>query len=298
MFLNENIQNNIVLYASSFDLSIYKLLNSFPEYRVGRIHSVFKGVINFLFEDDRLFSIASEELCNGPYTIRVHNRGNISFKAIGLKVGDKVYLIKDEIRIEDKVLIRLEKGELWTPMAFDISKDNFANFIKNLSIYNDYLQHHGADGGAKYFYLSKFFKKGISLKPSIVERELGKRIDFFLEGLALNRNDLEKGVISLIGLGNGLTPSGDDFITGFNVFLNHMKIEDKGFLLKEIKNILYSNRLSTTDVSRSMLYGSLEGLAAESILDFIFALLYKGKDDFEKMIKRLFAVGSSSGTDI
>lgn len=292
------IDSSIKLHAVSFDYGMKKLLEEFPDNTLGYVHSIFSKALNFSGKTGRLYSIVLSDVCNGPCTIRVDNKQLTNLKDSGISIGERVRFDKDKIEIGIKLTIDLTGARLWIPQALRITGEAFGSFKENLEIYDQCLLLKGADGGAKYFYMNRFMKPSCQVKASPVEAELSKRIGLFLDSIMLKENNLQQRVNSLIGFGNGLTPSGDDFLSGLNVFLYHFKTEDEGCLLKKIENILCSQELSTTDVSRSMLYASLEGMAAESALDFMEALLYKDKATFAKAANKLFAVGSSSGTDI
>lgn len=112
---------------------------------------------------------------------------------------------------------------------------------------------------------------GISLKFA----NLSDSIDF------VDKRIKEKGLYSLLGLGLGLTPSGDDFLAGF--------------ILGEIitnKKILDINKLDfkrTNKISAFLLKQALEGNFSEDIIEFLTL------DTLA--IKKVLNLGASSGSD-
>ena len=110
---------------------------------------------------------------------------------------------------------------------------------------------------------------------------------------------LAKGII---GYGQGLTPSIDDFICGLmvsKIYLSH-------YFNINIDNSLRFNSLiikdidkRTTRVSEEMLKFSAKGYVNEDIRNLIISLISKSNTwDFERNLKKVADFGFSSGTDI
>lgn len=110
---------------------------------------------------------------------------------------------------------------------------------------------------------------------------------------SINQNNVLTGLQNLIGLGQGLTPSGDDFITGAllaqSCFNGSIKIERES-----IKQHL--NR--TTYAGRTLLYQALEGSFPYYLLTFIKEI---SKDqtsrEYINTLKKACNHGSTSGRD-
>lgn len=115
-----------------------------------------------------------------------------------------------------------------------------------------------------------------------------------------NDNDFENNICSLIGLGPGLTPSGDDFITGlllaFSFCSFQENIRNKTEQKKQkICKVVSDNLDRTNDISREYLICAMENRFGE-----LYHVLQKGfyhrevqKDIFYKIIH----TGHSSGID-
>lgn len=130
-----------------------------------------------------------------------------------------------------------------------------------------------------------------------MERELANRIGRFLKDISQD-NLQESSVASLIGLGIGLTPSGDDFLVGFIAVLNIIDIAYSNYLKEKISRLIRLDKLSTTDISKHILENALEGKFSQGILNFIYSLLEEDKERLEKSIKNILNIGSSSGMDL
>jgi len=107
-----------------------------------------------------------------------------------------------------------------------------------------------------------------------------------------------ESLAQVIGLGPGLTPSGDDFLSGLLSLLWYLEEEEDISIYK--RNLLQEmipRAHETTPVSRAFLEAAMKGEFTESILD-----LYKvmGSKDIEKskeILRNISRLGHSSGTD-
>lgn len=115
---------------------------------------------------------------------------------------------------------------------------------------------------------------------------------------ALPQKDLAKIIelaSSLLGLGNGLTPEGDDFITGlfFALYYNQPKnIPNwKKEFFETISKTAYQK---TTQISANLIECAQNGLADERLADAYQAIKYN-LGDFNKTIHDLLNWGNTSG---
>jgi hypothetical protein len=113
---------------------------------------------------------------------------------------------------------------------------------------------------------------------------------------ALARHDraaAAKSAHDLIGLGPGVTPSGDDLLVGLEAALHALADPRAGFLAAALTDI--DER--TTVVAATLLRRAAQGEFAERIHRLLAALL--GPDDraIPGAIERAVAWGATSGTD-
>ncbi|CAK7032216.1 DUF2877 domain-containing protein [Tissierella carlieri] len=263
---------------------------------VGKIHSIYSRTINFLDNKDNMYTIGSKSIDNSPFTLRIDNR-NISFEDLDLEEGNRLFKMDNSLIIEDKVRINLGFNcILWNPNVEkrrDLNKDLI---MKNIGYFNDFILEKGSNGGCRHFYLENYLKVK-ACNPGLIEKELSRRIEVFLD--ALNDGNIDEVKInSLIGFGIGLTPSGDDFLTGFLSTLNIISTDYSNKIKRKLINLIHIDKISTTDVSKQMLSITLRGESREYILSFINAFLDGDKEQFLLFLERLLNIGSSSGTDL
>lgn len=115
----------------------------------------------------------------------------------------------------------------------------------------------------------------------------------FMEGKRYLESDYEKGFENLIGLGIGLTPSADDFLSGMTAFFGLINYASQ--FIKSLKQYLLKNGKSRTSfVSYNLISDVCNGHIGDDLYELIFSLAY-GKSDIEIKVNRMLEYGSSSG---
>jgi len=99
-----------------------------------------------------------------------------------------------------------------------------------------------------------------------------------------------------IGRGQGLTPSGDDFLVGI-MAVEHLLGRAGSGVSQAIRKISRELPGLTTQVSANYYYNASEGFFSTVILDMLAALLNEPEFDFEECAEALLNVGSRSGID-
>jgi hypothetical protein len=141
--------------------------------------------------------------------------------------------------------------------------------------------------------------EGISLS---MKRDLWAKIDSFLEVMTVQtENHLRDIVRSIIGLGPGLTPSGDDFLAGFTSIgaarrLQGGEIDSRGKNLARI--LLEEAEGRTTSISEAMFEDASRGEMSEPALLFVSSLLReKDPRKSEAYALEIASIGAFSGED-
>ena len=112
--------------------------------------------------------------------------------------------------------------------------------------------------------------------------------------LKLGENPAE--ALNLIGLGQGLTPAGDDMLVGFLAMVNHAQ-EDSGFT-RELHKIIRDSLHKTADISSQALVNALNGDYHEYIQNCIRDLCEGGQEEVYISAASLMSIGATSGSDI
>jgi hypothetical protein len=152
---------------------------------------------------------------------------------------------------------------------------------------------------------SKEIKSSLRAKSEFVfllRKTLWERIDCLLYAISQYLlSDILRATRDIVGLGPGLTPSGDDFVAGLisgGVTLSNMR-QDMGQFVSEIARIVTKESIGrTTDLSISMIEDASNGEIAEPAVNFVQAVLLTEKlDQIKHFAKQLSSMGATSGED-
>ena len=102
----------------------------------------------------------------------------------------------------------------------------------------------------------------------------------------------------MVGFGLGLTPSGDDFLTGFYATLRVLGGPAAQGWAEAVGRAVRPCLNSTTQVGRWMLSCALEGRWRTSLQQVLLACADHTSQDLEQAVRELLAVGASSGFDM
>jgi hypothetical protein len=101
---------------------------------------------------------------------------------------------------------------------------------------------------------------------------------------------------SLIGLGQGLTPAGDDMLLGFLAIVNHTST-NRSFL-RELRDAVSSVLEKTVDISAQALANALDWDYHEYVQNCILAVCEGEKEEVYIATASLVGIGATSGSDI
>jgi hypothetical protein len=141
---------------------------------------------------------------------------------------------------------------------------------------------------------------GALLRPGLPQDDLGipevagpivARLIIALE--AGDRSGAADQAARLIGLGPGLTPSGDDVLVGIEGALHALAQPSAGFLALAIGDV----EERTTDLAATLLRHAAAGEFAERLHTLLAALLGSDDESIPAAIGRAVAWGATSGTD-
>lgn len=105
-------------------------------------------------------------------------------------------------------------------------------------------------------------------------------------------------VSSLIGLGFGLTPSGDDLLCGALYAAHYFSPALGGEIALRLANAVHSSLSHTNLISRQYLVCAAAGERFDAVADLAEALCGSGGETVRATALRLLSVGSSSGADL
>ena len=261
----------------------------------GRVHSIFAKVVNVCDKDEELFSLAAADLDNAPHTVLVAFPAEFRFDAAGIVSGDPVTSGRGVLAVGPRLTVDAAGAASWQDVLPRFPAGRSLGILAaNLAVLADIIAATGTGGGLKEYYTG-----GGQGDSSLFSRELAARAAGLVAALEAADFIAAAGCgRSLLGLGTGQTPSGDDFLAGLlTVF--HLPGSPFGEDYRKLSQRLSreAERL-TAAISQAMLHQAAEGRARQSVISLLEALIAGEALQIGTAAARVLALGSSSGTDI
>lgn len=255
----------------------------------GKIHSVFNKTVNIITADESLYTLANEQVFDGPKLIKVPVNSWLFLENF---ISSPVVQKGDTIVIADYIQIKLENAVVKPTLRVDdnllIQPDTIKRVTEIHSMLNNELDTVG-------FYSQTFMND----MEKMLYRFLKERSSMLIDSLEKNEiADLDVSIKKLVGLGHGLTPSGDDFLTGIALVLNSRKDYDKQ-LVEKFNSLLIGHATRTNVISQNQLQLAISKQSLAPIVTFINELYDNpNSSQVSKSLEAVLSVGSSSGSDI
>lgn len=280
-----------IYFGISIGKQAYDQLRSSSSFVV--LGNTSKGV--FIKSPPRGLIFLSYENFRGPLTINIgaEEKGILS----EMKPGSIVRYIRGEgFTFSDKqIQVELDKIASWTPDSYSPIDDGMF-YWNNLKLIQDWLRTNTPIGS--FGYMSSNIPENAGFNNA-----MKNEVTIILQNAytSIKEYDYEKfcrTATSLIGLGPGLTPSGDDFLSGMGLAVSRyseMIMTLKKYLpwFDALIPIFYRK---TTMLSAALYSASVSGTADERLITAFDAIMRKDVS-IEDVILNISTWGSSSGFD-
>jgi hypothetical protein len=259
--------------------------------RGGEIHSAYRRTINLRFPPEQLVSLHGGQNLVAPFGIALGRRfGSPAYEKIG--PGFRAAVADGLVRIPEAGLeVVLAEAAVWEPKARPVSLPSPAAARHAEVLTAILLQHEDPDGLAGLVDGGDATPLLRRARPCAVQ---------LAEGLSQgDTSALLAGAEPLLGLGPGLTPSGDDFLGGF-MGTALLALPDAAPLLQAAGHeMLRLAQTKTTLLSRAFLAHALRGALAPP-LDALLATILEaaGRESVAREAHAATTLGHTSGTDM
>lgn len=260
-----------------FTLDVTRLSVATPYLPPGvgaRIDSVFRAAVNAATPAG-LIALAPERAGGLPNGLLV--AGAPDFRDLGLRPGMTVIRAGDMLRLGDRVALRLEGAVAWDPRVPAVDTARAAgSWARHAPI---------ARRTARAWPVAHGLARvpGASAVMGALARAIG----------ASDRRAATAAGRRLVGLGPGLTPSGDDVLAGIEAALHALGHPVAGF----VEDLLDGIEGRTTAVSAALLRHAARGEASERVHELLGALLDADDVGVGTAVERAAAWGACSGID-
>jgi hypothetical protein len=255
---------------------------------VGTVVDIFDKVINIeTNRPDMLITLAKDEVIRGPLMIKVKNEKAFDHLKRTAAVGNTVTFKKNGQGSLNNDRLLFHSSISWQSLIppMEVNETQLLDLQHTVDCF---LIEQGNIGGIGNAYLTKSLD---SDDRSNFQSAYDRYFRQLLQQLTKDFNG--ESLKKFIGLGVGLTPSGDDFLTGLLAALYHYDTER--LFLAPIRRQLRLDHIEgkTTRVSKYMLYLALDGQFNEALL-----ALFDSRVPVAQSLDKVNSIGSTSGTDM
>jgi hypothetical protein len=262
------------------------------------VHSVFRSAVNLrLNRGNKLLTLVGSSEADLPQGIRVDTPDDFSFEIC--RAGEPV-TCRDHILRFGSLTIELRGARRWKCDLPSLQAD-----MTNLAVATAWRCAWDALNERQMLVGAEIIAEDLFRSDGIIRASVPRRAGEAMRGLfdATRRYDhlnAPSSLRPLVGLGAGLTPSGDDLLVGYLAGL-WCTVLDKSERVQFVSNlgkaVLRFSR-QTTDISRTYLYHASRGQVSSRLADLAEALC-RGENSDCLLTTAEFAmrVGHTSGMD-
>ncbi|MFH8250631.1 DUF2877 domain-containing protein [Microbacterium sp. B2969] len=248
----------------------------------GRVHSTFARVVNLEADDGTLVSLSARTVDDGPWAIRADVAG---WAPERWTPGRRVEIGRDVVRLETDphpALVVTDAG-IWAPRIAPLPDDP-AGLVPGMDVLAAIAERASTPADAFSAAVAARLRDGVG---AIVRGEL-----------AGDAQTLGSGIRALLGLGPGLTPSGDDVLAGLALVATRPGSRVAVYL-PALERALERRGATTTLVSRAMLRAALAGRARHSVMRLLLRLSAPADGAaLHDAARAVAAIGHTSGIDL
>jgi hypothetical protein len=249
-----------------------------------RVHSVFTRVVNLeCSRTGTLYTVACAGTDNAPTTLVVDAP---SFDGLAPVVGAPVTCTGRTLRSGPAFAVSLDGARRWSPALPEWPADGMpARWLR------DVVAHRGPTGGLGIVGGTDDARDGLACALGRVTAALER---------ALARGDAAEARVlgaRLVGLGPGLTPSGDDYLVGLATVCN-VPGSPVAQLRPLVAGLVADGTQRTNAISHAAMAHAAEGRVRESIGELLAAMARRDRPATEERARQVLSIGASSGADI
>lgn len=264
-----------------------------------KVHSIYRHTVNVM-ADGQLIAFHQENIPLTPLSVSLPLY-QYEFALFSQEAERKGMIWLEEE--EEQVCLRTGafNREIGGFQSWEDQMHLSLTVVKRDGLYNKILSLLGKKQGLQGFSDSAVCqkkRKEDSLMTAILREKTGLLLaESKEEGAGL----FQEQIFSLIGLGQGLTPSGDDFLTGLFLAFLICPAEEISQPLAEKKEILFrtvkENLDRTNEISRAYLLSAMQGRFGENYHALLASEKEISEKETEALLEKISQTGHSSGID-
>ena len=237
-------------------------------------------------ESQQIFTLLSTDCDNAPNSCRLA----LEHCQDRFQPGERVSFHSNGIDIGNDKRIDLSRCARWQPDALYLSQQRRQEIDWQNLVH--IIQTSVMDSSSLFYFHS----------DNIFYQEMSRLLQWHRKKLFLalqegNLCAIENEITALLGLGIGLTPTGDDYLAGLSavLFINgHPARKYRSLFI----SVLAREKNKTTLLSAITLREAIDQRFRESIHNFIYHVLNDEQQHIQQLINEIKKIGSSSGCDM
>lgn len=252
---------------------------------VGRVHSRYARILNIQMPDGQLLTVHDAGLLQAPCAASLADNEHLERCARHLAPGD---LVAQTYQAPAALCLLAGDAVLWDGRLVPHPNLTAAHFQDTAAKLARWLVQHAREQGLTLVLAAL---NGESV-PSPLHRRLCQAFAPVLAARHVSADMIGNLAAQVIGLGEGLTPSGDDLLVGFWAVLHHTGYAPT---LLPTHAQLAPLMAHTTDLSAAFLRSALDGHFSEPMVRLMQGLYSVAASDWQARAADLARVGHSSG---
>lgn len=264
------------------------------DHEAGAVLAVFRRSFYIRFGDD-VVCVGSRGLGQGPLNLLATIPGDLTWPDTGLAPGRPVVRAGTILSIEGRLRFDLREAQPWQPPAARVPAP--ADLQAGLDLLAMSAARRRPGGlGVVLERLGGSFAPLETAEDPLLRAASGTMIAIrqWMQAALAGAADAPPAVASLVGLGPGLTPSGDDFFCGAMTALHHLGEPVLARRLAAV--VLPVAERDTSLISFAYLRCAAQGHASAVLFDALDSV-FRGGDALEARLDAVHAVGHTSGWD-
>ncbi|MCE2404610.1 MAG: DUF2877 domain-containing protein [Dehalococcoidia bacterium] len=270
-----------------------------PQAEWGRVAAVFRSSCHVMDSGGRVACIVDGKLGNGPVNVCVDLPDGLAMEDLDAAPGAPLTHLRGHLRLGDGLLLDLSGAQRWTPPPVG-PRAPAAEVRRRVRALGEALAPRApGEGLAPMALLAEGIAWGqpVEPEPEPVTAAALPRVSGLVHGLlSLDAPMVHESAAGLVGLGPGLTPSGDDYLAGLLVAMTCSEAGPAASVLGDSVAALAPDR--TTALGATLLSHAAAGAGSEDAHLLLAAILGPGgRSDAEEAALSLTDRGHTSGWD-
>ncbi len=250
------------------------------------IHSLYPKTIN-IKAGSHIFSLQVQHTTLSPLSL-ITDMCKEDMQRANLSREDAVFLRKNAIYIGNKLVFLLDSHTIYHPLSLSPLRDR--TLLGSIASGTAALLQHTSTYG-----FAEIFRKEQNLNL------LNRHAKSLLEEIRLAGQDISSLctlIPRLVGVGEGLTPGGDDCICGFLSLLFALQRDIDPEAFRMLRDSIWQKLPNTNDISAGFLTMPLQNRFSLPVVDFYDVIAGNAFAKEQQNVQEAFLhIGHSSGTD-